>query len=121
LTTQHWQSYADCWSLDPEVRATQLTEHTTDTVRYRDPTTELAGHHSLANYMQGFSVAYPGHRFVIRDVHDHHGRSLARWTQLDATGTIVMHGASTAVHAEDGRLAEIDGFFLGGPDESTGR
>ena len=80
-------------------------------VTYRDPGTEVGGLTELAAYMAGFAEAFPGHRFRIDEVLDHHDRSLARWTQLGAQDEPAMTGVSTAVHHE-GRLSDITGFFL---------
>jgi hypothetical protein len=108
---QLWDDYASCWSAEPAVRIGALAAVTTDEIVYRDPTTEVNGRTGLAAYMTGFAGAFPGHRFRIDDVLAHHGRSLARWTQLDANGEAVTAGMSTALH-QDGRLAEVTGFFL---------
>ncbi|MFD7342344.1 nuclear transport factor 2 family protein, partial [Streptomyces violascens] len=78
---------------------------------YRDPGTEVGGLTELAAYMAGFAGAFPGHRFRIDEVVEHHDRSLARWTQLGEQDEPAMTGVSTALH-RDGRLADITGFFL---------
>ena len=106
-----WDDYAACWSAETAQRAGGLASVVTDEIVYRDPATEAVGRDGLAAYMSGFAEAFPGHRFRIDDVRAHHSRSLARWTQLDAEGTAVMAGVSTALH-HNGRLAEVTGFFL---------
>ena len=99
---QLWENYAACWSADPGERLAAL-----DAVAVA----EVGGLTELAAYMTGFAGAFPGHRFRIDQVLDHHDRSLARWTQLGAHGEAAMSGVSTALH-RDGRLADITGFFL---------
>ncbi|WP_371476817.1 nuclear transport factor 2 family protein [Kitasatospora sp. NBC_00315] len=108
---QLWENYAACWSADPEERLAALGTVAVDEVAYRDPGTEVSGAAALAAYMAGFAGAFPGHRFRIDEVLDHHDRSLARWTQLGEHGEPAMTGVSTALH-RDGRLADITGFFL---------
>jgi hypothetical protein len=108
---QLWTNYAGCWSADPGERLASLGTVAVDDVAYRDPGTEVSGLTELAAYMAGFAEAFPGHRFRIDEVHDHHDRSLARWTQLGAQDEPAMAGVSTATH-RDGRLADITGFFL---------
>ena len=108
---QLWTNYAACWSADPDERLAALGEVAVDDVAYRDPGTEVSGRSELAAYMTGFAGAFPGHRFRIDEVLDHHDRSLARWTQLGESGEPAMAGVSTALH-RDGRLADITGFFL---------
>jgi SnoaL-like domain len=108
---QLWENYAACWSADPGERLAALGAVAVDDVAYRDPGTEVRGLTELAAYMTGFAGAFPGHRFRIDEVLDHHDRSLARWTQLGEHGEPAMAGVSTALH-RDGRLADITGFFL---------
>ncbi|MFJ9020529.1 nuclear transport factor 2 family protein [Streptomyces sp. NPDC102259] len=108
---QLWENYAACWSIDPGERLTALDAVAVKDVAYRDPGTEVGGLTELAAYMTGFAGAFPGHRFRIDQVLDHHDRSLARWTQLGEHGEPAMAGVSTALH-RDGRLADITGFFL---------
>ncbi|MCY0927980.1 nuclear transport factor 2 family protein [Streptomyces sp. H27-H1] len=108
---QLWDNYAACWSADPEIRLAALGAVVVDDVSYRDPQTEVSSLAELDAYMNGFAAAFPGHRFRIEDVFDHHGRSLARWTQLGPDGGAFMTGVSSAVH-RDGLLADVTGFFL---------
>ena len=108
---QLWTNYAACWSADPDERLSALGEVAVDEVAYRDPGTEVNGLAGLAGYMAGFAGAFPGHRFRIDEVLEHHDRSLARWTQIGEQGEAAMTGVSTALH-RDGRLADITGFFL---------
>ncbi|GAA3392287.1 nuclear transport factor 2 family protein [Cryptosporangium minutisporangium] len=108
---QLWTNYAACWSADPDERLAALGAVAIEDVAYRDPGAEVSGLSELAAYMTGFAGAFPGHRFRIDEVLDHHDRSLARWTQLGELGEPAMAGVSTALH-RDGRLADITGFFL---------
>lgn len=108
---QLWDDYAACWSVDPSERLTALGAVAVDDVTYRDPGTEVGSLAELDAYMGGFAGAFPGHRFRIDEVLDHHDRSLARWTQVGPGGESVMTGVSSAVH-RDGLLADVTGFFL---------
>ncbi|MFJ9522005.1 nuclear transport factor 2 family protein [Kitasatospora sp. NPDC101801] len=110
-TQQLWTDYAACWSAEPGERLAALGAVAVDEVGYRDPGTEVSGLAELADYMAGFAGAFPGHRFRIDEVLEHHDRSLARWTQLSEQGEPAMAGVSTALH-RDGRLADVTGFFL---------
>ncbi|MFF2042263.1 nuclear transport factor 2 family protein [Kitasatospora sp. NPDC058170] len=111
-TQQLWNDYAACWPADPADRLAALGAVAVDEVAYRDPETEAGSLTELAAYMAGFAGALPGHRFRIDEVLEHHGRSLARWTHLGEHGETVSTGISAARHHEDGRLADITGFFL---------
>ncbi|MFB8135375.1 MULTISPECIES: nuclear transport factor 2 family protein [Streptomyces] len=107
-----WNDYAACWSAEPADRLGALGAVAVDEVAYRDPGTEVGSLTELAAYMAGFAQAFPGHRFRIDEVLEHHDRSLARWTQLGGQDETASTGVSAARHYEDGRLADITGFFL---------
>lgn len=111
---QQWQAYAACWSTADAAREAALARHVSAEVRYRDPMAEVSGLDAFGTYMAGFADAFPGHRFEIDTVDAHHGRSLARWRQVDPAGETVVHGTSLAVHDDAGNLADITGFFLTG-------
>jgi hypothetical protein len=110
-----WSSYAACWPAPPDQRGPLLAANVTKTVVYRDPGAEVTGIDALAGYMETFRNGFPGMRFVIDRVDAHHARSLAQWRQVDGDGATVGLGISTARHSDDGRLADITGFFLDGP------
>ncbi|MFK0181756.1 nuclear transport factor 2 family protein [Streptomyces xanthochromogenes] len=111
-TQQLWNDYAACWSAEPAHRVAALGAVAVDEVAYRDPGTEVATLSELAAYMADFAGAFPGHRFRIDEVLEHHDRSLARWSQLGEQGETASTGISTARHHTDGRLTDITGFFL---------
>jgi hypothetical protein len=113
---QLWRRYAACWSLPVFERAAGLPACVVDDVSYLDPRGPATGLDGLAAYMEGFAQSLPGTRFEIVEVLDHHDRSLARWRLRGRDGGILQTGTSTAVHAADGRLATITGFFDNSPD-----
>jgi SnoaL-like domain len=111
MNAETWKLYAKCWSQTEEERVAALAQRVADDVRYRDPNVEVAGRDALSAYMAGFQKAFPGHRFEIREVMMHHGRSAAVWRRLDPAGNPVHDGVSFAAHDEQGRLRDIIGFF----------
>lgn len=111
-----WRAYAACWSAPPDTRAEAIGSCLADDVRYRDPGDAADGVDQLASYMEGFRQAFQGTRFVIDRVDEHHHRSLAQWRQVAADESVQTRGASFAVHAEDGRLLDVTGFFFATPD-----
>lgn len=108
---QLWRRYAACWPLPASERAAELPACVVDDVTYLDPQAPATGLDGLASYMEGFARSFPGARFEIVEVLHHHDRSLARWRLRSREGGVVQTGTSTAVHAADGRLAAITGFF----------
>lgn len=85
---------------------------------YCDPLSVAEGRQSLSTYMADFQRDIPNGRFEIVGVLHHHDRSLARWRLLGGDGNILQTGTSSAVHAHDGRLETITGFF--DPPPETG-
>ena len=71
----------------------------------------MSGLRAFSDYMAGFQRGFPGHAFCIRAVRAHHGGSVARWDQVDASGAVVGPGLSFAETGEDGRFRRIRGFF----------
>lgn len=112
---QLWRRYAACWSLSASERVVELPACVVDDVTYLDPQTPATGLDGLANYMEGFAQSLPGAGFEIIQVLSHHDRSLARWRLRTRAGGVVQTGTSTAVHAADGRLSAITGFFDDSP------
>jgi len=106
-----WPRYAQLWSTDAAARAERMSACLVDGVHYTDPNVALNGQEALHGYMAGFQQAMPGCAFHIDQVKAHHDRSLAWWRLRAADGQTLQHGMSSARHAEDGRLAEITGFF----------
>ena len=85
---------------------------------YCDPLSVAEGTASLSTYMADFQRDIPNGRFEIVGVLHHRDRSLARWRLLGGDGNILQTGTSSAVHAHDGRLETITGFF--DPPPETG-
>lgn len=110
MILETWKTYARCWSATEVDRASLLPEQVSPDVRYRDPNVEVKGIEALATSMAGFQKTMPGHGFQIQTVEAHHGRSLARWSLVNATGQRIADGVSYAVHDTNGRLSEIAGF-----------
>jgi hypothetical protein len=115
---QLWRRYAGCWSLPASERAAELPACVVEDVSYLDPQVSVGGLEGLRTYMEGFAQSFPGARFEIIEVLNHHDRSLARWCLRSRDGEIVQTGTSAAVHAADGRFAVITGFFDSSTDTS---
>lgn len=112
-----WRAYADCWSTPRRSREEAMRRCLTDDVRYRDRSTSAEGIAALGDYMQRFCDAFPGARFVIDRVDEHHMHSLAQWRQIALDESVQLRGASFAVHGSGDRLQEITGFFFDTPPD----
>lgn len=112
-----WDRYAAAWSQPEPARADYLSAIVADDVRYTDPETDIVGASALGDYMAAFQESVPGGHFTITTVLMHHDRSLAAWSMVASDGSVLQTGTSTAVHATDGRLHGITGFFDPTPRE----
>ena len=112
MNIDFWRRYANSWAAPEAELAARLGEHVAEGIAYRDPNTELVGREALCAYVTTFQNVAAGHRFEIREVHAHHGRSLAKWRQFDAAGALVTDGVSVATHDERGLLKEITAFIV---------
>lgn len=106
-----WNRYAATWSLTADDRPAELAACLTEDVIYCDPQGRIPGQAALSTYMGQFQDAFPGTRFRIESVLNHHDRTLASWTLRGAGEEVFQRGTSYAVVAEDGRLSTITGFF----------
>jgi hypothetical protein len=106
-----WERYAATWSLPDDRRDKQLAAVAAAGVTYSDPASEVAGLDALSRYMAGFQASVPGGAFSIRAVRHHHGRSLAHWSLIGPNEQVLQTGSSFALHADDGRLQAVTGFF----------
>ncbi len=96
---------------DRAARQKVLEARLTPDVQYVDPATSTSGYTEISDYMEHFQAGYPGRRFVIGEVLNHHRNCLAYWTMQNQDNEVEMKGASFADLAHDGRLQRIRGFF----------
>ncbi len=104
--------YQTSWSeTDPAKRLALFAQSLRPECVYTDPNTQLAGYDQLAGYMAQLQANIPGVRFVTTEFKTHHDRSLTHWNMEDGNANVLGIGASHFVHAVDGRLMEMTGFF----------
>ena len=92
-------------------RLDRLAETVSPEITYTDPHVTLTGIAAFSNYMDGFQTNLPGAGLRIREVFDHHGRTLSHWNMVSADQAVIGTGSSFAELTEDGKLAHITGFF----------
>ncbi len=105
-------TYEASWSAtDPAKRLDLFMQSLSPECVYTDPNTQLKGYEQLAGYMSELQRQVPGVRFVTTEFKTHHDRSLTHWQMEDGSGKVIGVGASLFVHASDGRLTQMTGFF----------
>lgn len=111
MTEALWNRYSASWSMPAAERIERLGETVAPDVTYTDPSIMLTGIAAFSEYMEGFQENMPGAGFAIRDVLDHHGRTLSHWNMVDVNDSVIGTGTSYAELTADGKLAHITGFF----------
>lgn len=80
--------------------------------RLVDPPLTGDGHEGISAAADALQQQFAGHRFRrVSDVDLHHDRFRVAWELAAPDGTVVLTGLDVGRVAEDGRLAEITGFF----------
>lgn len=115
-----WDLYTSAWNetaKDAKAAALAASAHA-DCV-YRDPTHKVDGHAALLEHMLDFHRDVPNGRFDTTHFEAHHGRSLARWNLLDASGKMVGDGSSFCEYDAQGKLVTMTGFFPVAPPPAS--
>lgn len=107
-----WNTYQAAWSgLSDSERQAMLDQSVAPDCVYTDPASVSRGHGELTAKMQATQRNFPGAVFRNEKFLQHHGQAISHWTMLDRTGTAIFTGTSYARYADDGRLAQLAGFF----------
>ena len=107
-----WNTYQAAWSgLCDGERQTMLDQSVAPDCVYTDPVSVSRGHRELTGKMQATQRNFPGATFRNDKFACHHGQAISHWTMFDGNGTAIFTGTSHARYGEDGRLAQMTGFF----------
>jgi hypothetical protein len=113
-TTRHpiLDIWASAWSEpDSAKRRELLAQAAQPNCAYIDPHTNIVGHASISEYMQGFQASAPGARFVNKSFKTHHDRCVLEWDMVDREGNVLSSGISAGMFSAQGRLLQMIGFF----------
>jgi len=111
MSEELWNRYSASWSMNEAERLERLAETVSPDVTYTDPNITVTGIAAFSEYMGGFQSDMPGAGFAVKEVSEHHQRSLLHWNMIDADKSIIGTGTSFAELTEEGKLAHITGFF----------
>jgi hypothetical protein len=107
-----WTAYQAAWSAVSDGKRQQmLGDSVAPDCVYTDPVSISRGHRELTAKMQATQRNFPGATFRNDKFAQHHGQAVSNWTMLDRNGTAIFTGTSYARFGDDGRLAEMTGFF----------
>ena len=107
-----WERYVLAWNSASLLDKRELYRQclSPDCV-YTDPLKQTKGWSELEAYMSEFHQQLPGARFVTQSFATHHGRSIASWQMVDASGSVIGTGTSFGEYDEQLRLRAMTGFF----------
>jgi hypothetical protein len=107
-----WNTYQAAWSgVSDGERQQMLDDSVSPDCVYTDPTSVSRGHRELTAKMQATQRNFPGARFRNDKFAQHHGQAVSSWTMFDGNGNAIFTGTSYARYKDDGRLAQMTGFF----------
>lgn len=114
-----WERYVGAWNATASAeRRALFTQSLAPDCVYRDPQTETRGWNELERWMADFHANMPGTRFATQTFAAHHGRSVARWRMLSATGVALGEGISYGEYDAEQRLVAMSVFF-DSPEQGT--
>ncbi|GAA3760070.1 hypothetical protein [Terriglobus aquaticus] len=83
---------------------------------YRIPRMEGTGHAIVIEDMQEFQAKFPGGRFALRSVSEHHDVALMEWQLILPDGTPAVLGHDAVRVTEGGKLGQIVTFAPSTPE-----
>ncbi|MCO5972409.1 nuclear transport factor 2 family protein [Actinoallomurus soli] len=96
-------------------RQRMLDDSVTPDCVYTDPASVSRGHRELTAKMQTTQRNFPGATFRNDKFAQHHDQAISNWTMFDGDGKAIFTGTSWARYGDDGRLAQMTGFFEPAP------
>lgn len=77
-----------------------------------DPPLAATGHAQITQQAEQLLAQFPGHRFVRSSgIDSHHGMARYAWQLVGPAGSVVLEGIDIAQIDNQGRLAQVTGFF----------
>ena len=107
-----WNTYQAAWSgVSDNHRQRMLDDSVAPDCVYTDPVSVSRGHRELTAKMQATQANFPGATFRNDKFAHHHDQAISSWTMLNKDGDAIFAGTSYARFGDDGRLAQMTGFF----------
>jgi hypothetical protein len=77
-----------------------------------DPPLAASGHGEISEMAAALQGQFPGHHFRrASEVDEHHGHFRFAWQLVDPDGAVAISGIDVGALDENGRIAQITGFF----------
>lgn len=107
------ENYVDMWNETKSAARRELVKKVwSDDALSSDPLAEVRGWSAIEAHVAHLQEQYPWHRIArTGEVDQHHDRLRFPWALRDADGNTVLTGIDCVRLADDGRFAELIGFF----------
>lgn len=107
------EDYFDMWNVDDAAARRELVARVWSVdAQSTDPLADVRGHQAIEQHVLNVRARFPGHRVTrTGEVDGHHDRLRFPWALRDAQGATVMTGIDCVRLTDDGRFAELVGYF----------
>ena len=106
-----YKHYVEAWSAISDQDRRSILETVLETeIAYRVPRIEGAGHVIVIEDMNAFQEKFPGGRFALRSVSEHHDVALMEWQLILPDGTPSVLGHDAIRVAPGGKIGQIITF-----------
>lgn len=112
---QSVEGYFDMWNEESNTKRAKIIEKVwTPDGTSVDPMAAVKGPEEITQMVSSVQEQFPGHKFSqVGDLYEHHDRVLFHWQMASPEGNIKISGLDCVRVDEQGRFAELTGFFTG--------
>jgi len=106
-------TYLTAWNeTDTNSRDKLIQEVWATDGRLVDPPLAASGHDEISDMAAALHAQFPGHQFRrASEVDEHHGHFRFAWRLVAPDGSVAISGVDVGALDENGRIAQITGFF----------
>ena len=106
-----YKHYVTAFAAIPDDERRKILDSVLDTeVGYRNPTMEGTGTQIVLDDILIFQTKFPGGRFTLHSVSEHHDVALMEWQLVLADGTLGVRGHDAVRITPEGRFGQITTF-----------
>ena len=107
------EKYFAMWNEhDPVARRAVIGELWTEDATSTDPMSSVRGHDGIDAMVAGIQTTMPPHRFELAgEIAAHSDRVLYYWQMIGDDSGVMVAGLDAVRVADDGRFADLAGFF----------
>lgn len=110
-TVDLYKKYVEAWSAISDQKRRNILDSVLETdITYRIPRMEGTGHQIVIDDMNEFQSKYPGGKFALHSVSEHHDVALMEWQLILPDGTPAVRGHDAIRVTAAGKLGQIITF-----------